>query len=154
VEHPSDEELRGLAQPGPVVGEERVVDQLRDAGGRRDRPAIDPRPAQEFPHSAHAGSVSFSGDFVEAQAILDLRPRSPYGRGVRMLVILLATAGGVGYAPLIPGPWGALVAVPFLPLLAHLRGWSVPAYVAVLAAVVTVSIWAAGHAEKVLGDHD
>ncbi len=87
-------------------------------------------------------------------AVLDLGDGSPYGASVRTLALLLATAGGVGYAPLIPGTWGALVAVPFLPLLAQLRTSSLPAYVTVLLVVVVASIWSAGRAEHLLGDHD
>ncbi len=73
---------------------------------------------------------------------------------MRALVIVLATAGGVGYAPLVPGTCGTLVAVPLLPLLAGLRVRSVLAYVATVAALVTTAVWAAGRAEGVFGGHD
>jgi phosphatidylglycerophosphatase A len=73
---------------------------------------------------------------------------------VRRLVIALATAGGVGYAPVAPGTWGALVAVPFLPWLAALRARAPVCYGALLAGMAAVGVWAAGRAEVVFGGKD
>jgi len=71
-----------------------------------------------------------------------------------MLVVVLATAGGVGYAPLAPGTCGSLIAVPFLPLLAGLRTRSLPVYAATTLLLVTVAVWAAGRAADLFGGHD
>jgi len=71
-----------------------------------------------------------------------------------MLVVVLATVGGVGYAPLAPGTCGSLIAVPFLPVLAGLRTRSWPAYAATTVLVVTVAVWSAGRAAELFGDHD
>jgi phosphatidylglycerophosphatase A len=88
------------------------------------------------------------------QVQLDAATANPYGTGVRTLVIALATAGGVGYAPVAPGTWGALVAVPFLPWLAGLRARAPVCYGALLAGVAAVGVWAAGRAEVVFGGKD
>jgi phosphatidylglycerophosphatase A len=73
---------------------------------------------------------------------------------VRTLVVVLATAGGVGYAPLAPGTCGSLIAVPFLPLLAGLRTRSLPVYAAATLLLVAVAVWAAGRAADLFGGHD
>ena len=73
---------------------------------------------------------------------------------MRTLVVVLATAGGVGYAPLAPGTCGSLIAVPFLPLLAGLRTRSLPVYAATTLLLVTVAVWAAGRAADLFGGHD
>lgn len=86
--------------------------------------------------------------------MLDPGRRTAYGCSVRTLVILLATAGGVGYAPIASGTLGSLVAVPFLPALAALRSGSPLAYGAIVAAVIAVAIWSAGRAEVVFGGKD
>jgi phosphatidylglycerophosphatase A len=71
-----------------------------------------------------------------------------------MLALAVATVGGVGYAPVAPGTFGSLVAVPLLPALAGVRAWSVVAYVAAVAALIGAAVWAAGRAEEALGGHD
>lgn len=67
---------------------------------------------------------------------------------------IVATAGGVGHAPVASGTFGALVVLPFGPWLAALRdhapGWTA----AVVVGVVAVAVWAAGRAEVVLGRRD
>jgi phosphatidylglycerophosphatase A len=73
---------------------------------------------------------------------------------VRTLVIALASVGGVGYAPLAPGTWGALVVVPLLPWLAALRGRAPGCYAAILVGVAAIGVWAAGRAEAVFGGKD
>jgi len=73
---------------------------------------------------------------------------------VRTFVVLVATAGGVGYAPVASGTFGSLVAMPFLPVLAELRAESIGAYAAVIVAIVALSIWAAGRAEEIFGGKD
>lgn len=71
-----------------------------------------------------------------------------------MLALVVATVGGVGYAPLAPGTFGSLVAVPLLPALAGVRAWSGAAYGVAVALVVATAVWAAGRAEEYLGGHD
>lgn len=69
-------------------------------------------------------------------------------------MIVLATAGGVGYVPLAPGTFGSLVALPLLPVLAELRARMPITHAVVLLAVVGVAVWAAGRAHAVFGVHD
>jgi phosphatidylglycerophosphatase A len=71
-----------------------------------------------------------------------------------MLVLAVATVGGVGSVPVAPGTAGSLVAVPLLPLLATVRQQSPAGYVALVLTVVAVAIWSAGRAEELLGAHD
>jgi phosphatidylglycerophosphatase A len=73
---------------------------------------------------------------------------------VRALVVLLATAGGVGYAPVAPGTAGSLVAVPLVPLLGTLATrHGLVVWGLAVAAIVGIAIWAAGRAEPLFG-HD
>jgi phosphatidylglycerophosphatase A len=69
-------------------------------------------------------------------------------------VVLVATAGGVGYAPVASGTFGSLVAMPLLPLLAALRAQSTAGYAIAVAGIVALSIWAAGRAEEIFGGKD
>jgi phosphatidylglycerophosphatase A len=73
---------------------------------------------------------------------------------VRTLVIALATAGGVGYAPVMPGTMGSLVALPLVPWLARARATSWPLALGIVLALACVAIWIAGRAEEIFGGHD
>jgi phosphatidylglycerophosphatase A len=73
---------------------------------------------------------------------------------VRAFVIVLATAGGAGYAPVAPGTAGALVGLPLVPWLARLRGISWPLALAVVVAIVALAIWIAGRAEVIFDGKD
>jgi phosphatidylglycerophosphatase A len=73
---------------------------------------------------------------------------------VRNLAVAVATVGGIGLVPVAPGTFGSLVAVPLLPGLAVVRDGSFAGYLALLAALVALAIWAAGRAEVILGEHD
>jgi phosphatidylglycerophosphatase A len=73
---------------------------------------------------------------------------------VRALVIVLATAGGVGYAPIASGTVGSLVAMPLVPWLARVRDGSPPLAIAIGAGIAVFAIWIAGRAEKVFGGKD
>lgn len=73
---------------------------------------------------------------------------------MRALAVVLATVGGVGYAPVASGTFGSLVALPLLPPLAALRGHSPLVYAAIVVALVAVAVWSAGRAEEVFGGHD
>jgi len=70
---------------------------------------------------------------------------------VSVLARLLATAGGVGYAPVAPGTCGTAVAVPLAWALAGLPWWS---FVAVVVAVTLAGVWAAEVADRAWGTHD
>jgi phosphatidylglycerophosphatase A len=74
------------------------------------------------------------------------------GKTVRQrLVLALATLGGVGCLPAMPGTWGSLAAVPVWWLLSHLGLWG---YGLALAAVLALSIPVTGLAQEYLGpDH-
>jgi phosphatidylglycerophosphatase A len=73
---------------------------------------------------------------------------------VRLLVLVLATVGGVGYAPVVPGTLGSLVALPLLPALATLRTRTPLAGWIVLAGLLAIAFWAADRADRILPDHD
>jgi phosphatidylglycerophosphatase A len=73
---------------------------------------------------------------------------------VRALVLVLATAGGAGYAPVMPGTAGSLVGLPLVPWLARERVASWPFASGVVLALVLVAVWAAGRAETIFGAHD
>jgi phosphatidylglycerophosphatase A len=73
---------------------------------------------------------------------------------VRALVIVLATAGGAGYAPVASGTVGSLVALPLVPWIARLRDGSWPVGIAIVVAVAVLAIWVAGRAEVVFGGAD
>ena len=73
---------------------------------------------------------------------------------MRTLVVLVATAGGVGYAPVASGTFGSLVAAPLLPLLAGLRAISPATYAIAVVGIIVVAIWAAGRAETIFGGKD
>lgn len=69
----------------------------------------------------------------------------------RKLILGLATGGGVGYLPLMPGTWGSLAAVPLWWLLAGLKPGT---YGALLLGLIVVSSYAAGQAETYLSQTD
>ena len=70
------------------------------------------------------------------------------------LAVVLATVGGVGYAPMASGTVGSLVVLPFLPALAALRVWSPAVALALVTGLTIVAVWSAGRAEEILGGHD
>jgi phosphatidylglycerophosphatase A len=76
---------------------------------------------------------------------------SAENRGYRMLVLGLATWGGVGFLPYMPGTWGALAALPLWYHLAHMGPW---AYGLVVAALIILGLWVAGPAQEMLGGTD
>jgi phosphatidylglycerophosphatase A len=94
--------------------------------------------------------------FLKRAAVpdLDAPHASHYATCVRVLVVILATAGGVGYVPIAPGTAGSLVAMPLLPLLAGLRqraplgGWLA------VAAILLMALWAADRADSIFPGHD
>jgi phosphatidylglycerophosphatase A len=69
----------------------------------------------------------------------------------KRLVLGLATWGGVGNLPLMPGTWGSLAALPLWWLLT----WGRPmVYGLVLAGLLGVAIYVSREAEKYLGQSD
>lgn len=83
------------------------------------------------------------------------RERARFGSGPnpgrRRLILALATCGGVGNLPWMPGTWGALAALPLWWLLQHLGFWG---YGLVLVILSAVSIRVTGWAQEYLGpDH-
>ena len=76
-----------------------------------------------------------------------MRPKT---RGSR-LILALATWGGVGYLPHMPGTWGTLVALPLWYLLARSGPWGYGLGVAVL---MVLGLLVAGPAQGYLGRTD
>ncbi len=81
--------------------------------------------------------------------------RTPFsagpGRPRPRLILALATCGGVGNLPRMPGTWGTLAALPLWWLLQHLSPWG---YVLALALLTAASIGITGLAQEYLGpDH-
>lgn len=73
---------------------------------------------------------------------------------MRLLVIILASAGFVGYIPVASGTFGSMVAVPLFWGFDALRATSVPLYVLTYAGLVAAACWIAGLAEQYLQEHD
>jgi len=70
---------------------------------------------------------------------------------MRRLALILASNGGLGYAPVVPGTFGTLAGIPAFWLLAELA----PAgYLLAVAAVTGVAVWAAGEAGRHYGVAD
>ena len=67
------------------------------------------------------------------------------------LAVLLATAGGAGYAPVAPGTFGSAVGA-----IAYLltRHWPTSWQITAAAAVTVAGVWAAGEAARHFGRHD
>jgi phosphatidylglycerophosphatase A len=72
-------------------------------------------------------------------------------RGHRILILALATWGGVGFLPLMPGTWGTLAALPLWYYLAQAGPWG---YGLGVAAVMILGLLVAGPAQKLLGRTD
>jgi phosphatidylglycerophosphatase A len=73
---------------------------------------------------------------------------------MRLLVIILASAGFVGYIPVASGTFGTMVAVPLFWGFDALRATSVPLYVLTYFGLVAAACWIAGLAEHYLQEHD
>jgi phosphatidylglycerophosphatase A len=69
----------------------------------------------------------------------------------RRLTLILATWGGVGYLPCMPGTWGTLAALPLWFLLARFCPWGYGLAVAVL---MILGLLVAGPAQGYLGRTD
>jgi phosphatidylglycerophosphatase A len=74
---------------------------------------------------------------------------------VRALAMFVATAGGLGYAPVAPGTFGSLAGLALIPLLAALHDRSGRiVYGIAIVALMAGAIWAAGRADEILPGHD
>jgi phosphatidylglycerophosphatase A len=73
---------------------------------------------------------------------------------MRSLVILLASAGYIGYIPVASGTFGSLVGIPLFWGFNQLRGASVPLYLVAFVGAVGGACWIAGKAEEYLHEHD
>ncbi len=78
--------------------------------------------------------------------------QDPHSKAVRRFAVLaLATAGGVGYAPIAPGTFGSLVGAALFAGLVG-RGAAVVAAAVVIAAAL--GVWAADEAERIFAHSD
>ncbi len=73
---------------------------------------------------------------------------------VRTLIILLASAGYIGYIPIASGTFGSLVGIPFFFLFDRMAVTSPFLTLAVFVAAVLGSCWVAGRAEEYFHEHD
>jgi len=78
-------------------------------------------------------------------------PVGCHNPGRRTLVLALATWGGVGFLPAMPGTWGTLAALPLWYGLARLGPWG---YGLGTAALLALALAVAGPAQDYLGRHD
>ena len=72
-------------------------------------------------------------------------------RGYRILTLALATWGGVGFLPFMPGTWGTLAALPLWSHLAQTGPWG---YGLGVAALIVLGLWVSGPAQESLGRTD
>ncbi len=72
---------------------------------------------------------------------------------MRQLVLLIATAGFVGYAPIASGTFGSLVGIPLFFATAPLSTSPI-IYLTLYAMAVAIACWAAGQADHLLGEQD
>lgn len=73
---------------------------------------------------------------------------------MRALVIVLASAGYIGYIPIASGTFGSLVGIPLFWAFDELRIASVVLYLLAFVASVAAACWIAGKAEEYLAEHD
>jgi len=70
---------------------------------------------------------------------------------VSRLIIPLATLGGIGYLPVLPGTWATVATLPLWWLLTH---FSPLGYALVWVGLFSVAVWVAGSAQGLLGRVD
>lgn len=73
---------------------------------------------------------------------------------MRTFLLIVASAGGLGYAPVAPGTFGTLAGVPFFWAFHLLQAWSVAACLGAFVLLVAAACWIAGRAEEILRQHD
>jgi len=72
-------------------------------------------------------------------------------RSYRILILTLATWGGVGFLPFMPGTWGTLAALPLWYHLAQTGPWG---YGLGVAALIALGLLVSGPAQEFLGRTD
>jgi len=70
---------------------------------------------------------------------------------LKKTLVFIATGAYSGFSPFAPGTAGTLAAIPLYLLLAPLDPWL---YGAVVLALLPISFWSAGEAEKIFGTKD
>lgn len=70
---------------------------------------------------------------------------------MKKFVIIAATWFGTGFAPVAPGTFGTLGAIPLYLMLSRL---SLPLYLLTAAAFTLFACWVAGHGEEIWEEHD
>lgn len=70
---------------------------------------------------------------------------------MKQVAVLIATVGGVGYAPVAPGTFGSAAGILIYWLT---RGWPVEWQMALIVVVTVVGIWASTRAAKHFGKED
>lgn len=73
------------------------------------------------------------------------------GRFSKFLTLACSSGLGLGYMPMTPGTFGTLLA---LPLWACMAAWSIPIFALTTALLIIFSMWIAGRAEAIYGEHD
>ena len=79
-------------------------------------------------------------------------PRLRFGLPLRHPAALIATGGGIGLLPLMPGTWGALAALPCAWAISALAGRAALLAAAILA--FTVGCWASAVVARACGSKD
>jgi phosphatidylglycerophosphatase A len=72
----------------------------------------------------------------------------------RRVIVFVASAAYLGYAPVASGTFGTLAGVALFPLLHALRLASTALYLVTFAGLVAAAIWVAGEAEGLFAEHD
>lgn len=106
-----------------------------------------------LPGRAYSSAVP-SGDDIETRTQSRRPPAAVPAVGpslVQRLAVALATAGGIGYAPIAPGTAGSAAAVALFLLVSRL---SPPVYLLGVAAIAAVGVWAAAESERAFGRSD
>ena len=67
------------------------------------------------------------------------------------VIVFFATGGLIGYAPIAPGTFGSLAALPLCLWLATLN---LPVALVLTAVLILVAVWTAHRASGVIGQHD
>ena len=73
---------------------------------------------------------------------------------MRSVVILVASAGYIGYIPVASGTFGTLVGIPLFWAFDALHAVSVVVYLLAFVVLVATACWIAGKAEEFLNEHD
>lgn len=66
-------------------------------------------------------------------------------------IIFIATGGLIGFAPVAPGTFGSLAALPLCLWLAYLK---IPAVIVFTIGLILISVWIAHQAEQLVGTND